>query len=85
MRTWSPSRNAKFYFKRDFDPIRAEGLFLLQTFVQNFTVFRSRGLVAVPIIAFYVKKRFFAIFTSFSTVVPPVDLVETIGLRIRHP
>jgi hypothetical protein len=43
-------------------------------------VFRSRGLVVVPTATFYEKKRFFAIFASFSTVVPPVGLVETIGL-----
>jgi hypothetical protein len=49
--------------------------------VQKFTVFRSRGFVAVPIAAFYVRK---SIFRNFSTVVPPVDLVETIGLRIHH-
>jgi hypothetical protein len=53
--------------------------------VQNFMVFCSIGLVAVPIAAFYVKKRIFASFTSFSIVAPPVDLVKTIGLRIRHP
>jgi hypothetical protein len=69
-----------------FEPIRTEGLlFTPDFFVQNFMVFRSIGLVAIPIAAFYVKKRFFAIFTTFSTVAPPVDLVETIGLRIRHP
>jgi hypothetical protein len=51
-----------------FDPIRTEGLFLLETFfVQNLLVFRSIDLVAVPIAAFYVKTRFFALFTSFST------------------
>jgi hypothetical protein len=40
--------------------------FLLETFfVQNFTVFRSRGLVAVPIAAFYVKKSIFRDFYQF--------------------
>jgi hypothetical protein len=53
--------------------------------VQNFTDFRSRGLiVAVPIAAFYVKKAIFRNFYLFSTVAPPVDLVKTIGIRIRH-
>jgi hypothetical protein len=34
-------------------------------FVQNFTVFRSRGFVAVPISSFYVKKSLFRNFNQF--------------------
>jgi hypothetical protein len=69
-----------------FDPIRTEGLFLLRLFCAelhglSFKRPRSRSHRCV----LCEKKRFFAIFTSFSTVAPPVDLVETIGLRIRHP
>jgi hypothetical protein len=59
-----------------FDTIRTEGvegLFTRNLLVQNFTFFRSIGLVAVAIAEFYVKKRYFASFTSFSTMAPPVS------------
>jgi hypothetical protein len=39
--------------------------FTLDFFVQNFTVFRSRGFVAVPISPFYVKKSIFRNFNQF--------------------
>jgi hypothetical protein len=62
----SRSRNAKFYFKRDFRPDPHGGTFFTRDFfVQNFTVFRSRGLLAVPIAAFYVKKSIFRDFYQF--------------------
>jgi hypothetical protein len=49
-----------------FDPIRTDGLlFTPDFFVQNLTVFRSRGFVAVPISPFYVKKSTFRNFTQF--------------------
>jgi hypothetical protein len=49
-----------------FDPIRSDGLFFTRDFfVQNFTVFRSRGFVAVHISSFYVKKSIFRNFNQF--------------------
>jgi hypothetical protein len=66
MRTWSRRRNAKFYFKRDFRPDPHGGTFFTRDFfVQNFLVFRSIGLVAVPIAAFYVKMSIFRNFYQF--------------------
>jgi hypothetical protein len=67
VRTWSRSRNAKFYFKRDFrpDPLRWSNFLLETFFVQNFTVFRSRGFVAVHIYSLCVKKSIFRNFNQF--------------------
>jgi hypothetical protein len=49
-----------------FDPIRSDGLiFYSRLFVQNFTVFRSRSFVAVPIFPVYVKKSIFRNFNQF--------------------
>jgi hypothetical protein len=62
----SQSRIAKLYLKRDFRPDPHGGTFFTRDFfVQNFMVFRSIGLVAVPIAAFYLKKAIFRNFYQF--------------------
>jgi hypothetical protein len=63
----SRSRNAKFYFKRDFrpDPLRWS-VFLLETFLcRTSRSFVHEGFVAVPISPFYVKKSIFRNFNQF--------------------